>query len=121
MAGVIRRSILVKLLLILAVAGVLINLVVFWGLRYFFSNPRMRPDVHASVERLANYLRKDIGDPPDITRAKALAEELTIGMRLEGEKIHWASAPGVPTLAILAPRARLADADGPAYGRYERG
>jgi signal transduction histidine kinase len=41
------------------------------------------------VDRLA----AEVGSPPDVLRAKALAERLPISVRIDGPQVRWASAP----------------------------
>lgn len=41
------------------------------------------------VDRLA----AEVGSPPDVLRAKALAERLPISVRIDGPQVRWSSAP----------------------------
>lgn len=51
-----------------------------------------RPLLMDYVDRLA----ADIGSPPNIARAQAIAHRLPITLRIDGPQVHWASHPDQP-------------------------
>src|SRR6185295_5346775 len=88
-----RHSLLLKLLLVLAVAGCIVNLLVGGFFRLVFGR-----ESHALLERnvirYAEYLAHDIGAPPDTGKARALAREGGLAIRLESPQGIWESHPG---------------------------
>jgi signal transduction histidine kinase len=58
---------------------------------------RLRPHVQnqilPNVERYVEYLLNDIGDPPNLTVAQRLADELPFEIRIEGRAVNWSSSP----------------------------
>lgn len=68
-----------------------------------------RPLVDDYVDRLA----ADIGSPPELARAEALAARLPISVRIEGPRIHWDSHPDRERRGWVQDR-RDADGDGAA-------
>ena len=77
-----RRSLIPKMLLVLVVAGVLVNICVggFFRLSFFHS--------HQAVERnavhYAHALAAEIGSPPDTAKARELASKYSLRIRYEG-------------------------------------
>ena len=69
----IKLSLYFKLTLIVIIWGVLINLSIFIYTRYSsdLKSPHMFPII---MDRLSEYMAKDIGYPPDTTKAKQFAE-----------------------------------------------
>ena len=51
-----------------------------------------RPLLMDYVDRLA----AEIGSPPDLVRAQAIANRLPVTLRIDGPRIHWASHPDQP-------------------------
>jgi signal transduction histidine kinase len=51
-----------------------------------------RPLLADYVDRLA----QEVGSPPSVERARALAQRLPITIRIEGPRVNWASHPGLP-------------------------
>jgi signal transduction histidine kinase len=64
---------------------------------------RLRPHVQnqilPNVERYIEYLLSDIGDPPDLTVAQRLADELPFEIRIEGRGVAWSSSPALRSIA----------------------
>ena len=50
--------------------------------------------VHPLVADYIDRLTAEIGTPPDIARAQALAERLPLRIRIEGPVVNWSSEPG---------------------------
>src|SRR4051812_11523952 len=88
-----RHSLMPKLLLVLAAAGVFVNVCVggFWRLSFF-------RQAHTPLERnIAHYARglaAEIGSPPDTAKARALADRYALRIRYAGPEGSWESAPG---------------------------
>lgn len=88
-----RRSLMPKLLLVLAAAGLFVNVSVggFWRLSFF-------RQAHVPLERnIAHYARSlaaEIGSPPDTAKARALADRYALRIHYAGPAGTWESAPG---------------------------
>jgi signal transduction histidine kinase len=61
--------------------------------------PHVQNEILPNVERYIEYLIDDIGDPPDLSVAQQLANELPFEIRIEGKGINWASSPKLGTVA----------------------
>ncbi|HQS00930.1 MULTISPECIES: HAMP domain-containing sensor histidine kinase [Comamonadaceae] len=84
------RLVTVFLLLALAMAAVFMG-----GMQRIFSTgwrDAARPLVADYMDRLV----QEIGTPPDVARAHALAERLPIAIRIEGPQVNWQSHPDRP-------------------------
>ena len=82
------RLIALFIVLALAVAGTFVTgmqSVLRTGRNDFF-----RPLVNDYIDRLV----ADIGTPPDVARAQAIAARLPLRIRIEGPAVNWSSAPG---------------------------
>ena len=84
------RLVTVFLLLALAMAAVFMG-----GMQRIFSTgwrDAARPLVADYMDRLV----LEIGTPPDVAKAQALAERLPIAIRIEGPRVNWQSHPDRP-------------------------
>ncbi|MDP3825441.1 MAG: HAMP domain-containing sensor histidine kinase, partial [Polaromonas sp.] len=84
------RLVTVFLLLALAMAAVFLG-----GMQRIFSTgwrDAAKPLVADYMDRLV----QEIGTPPDVARAQALAERLPIAIRIEGPQVNWQSHPDRP-------------------------
>lgn len=84
------RLVTVFLLLALAMAAVFMG-----GMQRIFSTgwrDAAKPLVTDYMDRLV----AEIGTPPDVARAQALAERLPIAIRIEGPQVNWQSHPDRP-------------------------
>ena len=81
------RLVLLFLLLALGISGLF-----FAATREFFSTgwrDLARPLVADYLDRLAS----EIGSPPDVARASAIAARLPLSIRIDGPQVQWASHP----------------------------
>ena len=88
----VRRSLkwrLVGLFVVLALATTLVFLLGMQRLLRGGWQDYARPLVADYVDRLA----AEIGTPPDVARAAALAERLPLRIRIEGPQVNWSSHP----------------------------
>ena len=97
-----RRSIFVKLLFIfLATAGAL-----FIVIRGFFfigvdRNQSFKADLFKNLSKYSIQLVQEIGTPPNEKRARALAKELGIQIRVKGSEGTWSTDPSLPSPTTL--------------------
>lgn len=105
---------LVLLFLLLALAIVLIGA---GGMQRAVGGPwrgLVRPLVADYVDRLA----AEIGSPPDVARAQALAERLPLTITIRGPQVNWASRAddGPPLARSTGPHPPWPDRPGPMMG-----
>lgn len=84
--GRMLRSVILKISAIVFITGILVNILVFYGLRTLVMSPPGRDDF---VERNVNFylesLAREIGSPPNIETAKAVAKRTGLGIRLDNK------------------------------------
>lgn len=85
------RSVFTKLLVVLFVAGLLINIVVFGFITALFRSSESLP-FHKDIVHYVTLLAKEVGDPPDFAKAKAIASRTSFQVRYEGADRSWATA-----------------------------
>jgi hypothetical protein len=56
-------------------------------------------EILPNVERYIEYLIDDIGDPPDLSIAQQLADQLPFEVRIEGQGVDWTSSPKLKAIA----------------------
>jgi signal transduction histidine kinase len=89
------RSVFTKLLVVIVVAGICVNLVVggfFIHLRNQFVGP-----FHKNVVQYLNYLIADMGNPPNLDRAREIARQSFLEIRYESPDLRWATSNELPT------------------------
>ncbi|MDH3512995.1 MAG: HAMP domain-containing histidine kinase [Gammaproteobacteria bacterium] len=57
--------------------------------------------ISAHVALHANYLVQDLGSPPDVEKARGIAEQHPMDIRILGPGLDWVSDPAFPTLDVL--------------------
>jgi signal transduction histidine kinase len=117
----VKLSLYFKLTLIVIIWGVLINLSIFIYTRYSsdLKSPHMFPII---MDRLSEYMAKDIGYPPDTTKAKQFAEELKLSIRYISPEFNWATSWDVPTVEDLKSDKRFVekfDSRNPVRAKFE--
>jgi len=90
----IRSSIYLKLLLIVIAAHLLIIYASIYTHKAIFRSTRYRKAVENSVN-FCRYIVDDIGSPADTSRARELAEELNISIRITEERFTWENPDGM--------------------------
>ena len=97
------RSIFTKLLLVIVLTGICINLVVggfFWLHRSAAGRP-----LHKNILQYLNYIIDDIGYPPELARARRIADQASLQITYEGPNLSWSTADNASDIA----RARWRD------------
>ncbi|MBT8435439.1 MAG: HAMP domain-containing histidine kinase [Gammaproteobacteria bacterium] len=61
--------------------------------------PHVQHEILPNVERYIEYLIDDIGDPPNLSIAKQLADQLPFEIRIEGRGVDWTSSPKLKAIA----------------------
>ena len=96
--GKVRSALFLKILLVFVGAFTVVGFyfaITFWILDW----QRERPSFQATAINYARYALDDIGDPPDTTVARQVAERLGMGMRIEGPGVRWTTSEDFPEFA----------------------
>jgi len=90
---------------LLAIFLVLAGLFVYGatiGIRWVYSQDDLRDLISGHLSLHIDYVRRDIGDPPQIDRAIAITEKVPVDIRIAGRDVNWASDPDFPELSELS-------------------
>ncbi len=91
--GTLRYSLTARLMLLFLVVGTVIllilNVTIGLALKHQFER-NLRPHL---VQYL-HYVQREIGDPPDIERARDLARRVGIDIHIRGPSVNWSSVAG---------------------------
>jgi len=92
-----KRSIFLKMLLVVFITGVLVLLFIgiFFGMMF---HKDTRDAVGKNLRNYADYIVRDIGIPPDTLKAKEISKNFNIDIRYEGKDINWASSDKLPAI-----------------------
>ena len=89
---------LLAIFLVLAIAFVYFATI---GIRWVYSEDDLRELISGHLSLHINYVRRDIGDPPQIERAIEITRQVPVDIRIAGQGFDWASDPGFPTMDEL--------------------
>jgi len=84
------KSVFTKLLIVILLTGIAVNIVV-GGFFWMHRSAAIRP-LHKSILQYLNYIISDLGSPPDLERARQIAEEASLRIYFEGSNQSWATA-----------------------------
>ncbi len=90
----VQRSIYLKLLLIIIAAHLVLIYASVYTHKAVFKSTRYRKAMENSVN-LCRYVVEDIGAPADTARARELAEELNISIRIQTDGFTWENPAGM--------------------------
>jgi signal transduction histidine kinase len=96
-----RRSLSFRLLAIFLVLALAFIYFANIGIRWVFREDDLRELISGHLSLHVNYVRDDIGDPPQIARAIAITKQVPVDIRISGEGIDWASDPAFPPITEL--------------------
>lgn len=101
------RSIFLKLILTVILFGALINLAIWAFLRFSIDyHPRILPRY---IDKMSDYVVKDIGSPPDTLKARNLCRDLGINLRFQSHDFNYSTSENVPTIEQLSERKEFKD------------
>ena len=89
----ILKSVFTKLLVVIILTGICVNLIVggfFWHYRSAAGRP-----LHKNVLQYLNYIITDLGDPPQLERARTLGRKASLQIYFEGADTSWSTAENV--------------------------
>lgn len=90
-----RHSLSARLLGLFLLTAALLALVVHIGFRQGVSH-RFRDLTRPHLTEYVNHLLTEIGDPPNIERARALSKRLPVSVEIRGPSVNWSSGGEVP-------------------------
>ncbi len=90
-----RHSLSTKLLGLFLLTALLLPLVIKFGFEFGLKNSWQK-NTQPHIAEYVTHLLSEIGDPPDINRASALAKRLPLDITIRGDGIDWSS--GQPPL-----------------------
>jgi signal transduction histidine kinase len=96
-----RRSLSFRLLAIFAVLAIAFVYFATVGIRWVYSEDDLRELISGHLSLHVEYVRRDIGIPPNIDRAIAITRQVPVDIRISGENIEWASDPNFPAMDEL--------------------
>jgi signal transduction histidine kinase len=89
---------LLAIFLILASAFIYFSTV---GIRWLYSEDDLRELISGHLSLHVNYVRQDIGNPPQIERALEITRQVPVDIRISGNGFEWTSDPGFPAMDEL--------------------
>lgn len=90
------RSLSFRLLAIFLVMGFLFAYGSVLGIRWVYATDQLRELVSGHLSLHINYVKNDIGDPPDPDAALAITHRVPVDIRITGPDMDWASDPAFP-------------------------
>jgi signal transduction histidine kinase len=91
MLSYLTRSLSFRLLAIFLVLGMLFAYGAITAIRFVYSEDALRELISGHLSLHVDYVRRDIGNPPDIERAIAITERVPVDIRIVGPDLNWAS------------------------------
>ncbi len=86
-------SVFTKLLVVIILTGICVNLIVggfFWHYRSAAGRP-----LHKNILQYLNYIIADLGDPPQLERAKTVGRQASLQIYYESADTSWSTAENV--------------------------
>ena len=96
-----KRSLSFRLLAIFALLAAAFIYFATVGIRWVYSEDDLRELISGHLSLHVEYVRRDIGTPPNIDRAIAITRQVPVDIRISGENIEWASDPNFPGMDEL--------------------
>ncbi|MDH5720673.1 MAG: HAMP domain-containing histidine kinase [Spirochaetia bacterium] len=112
----IKNSLFSKLLIIALIMGLLINITAiihFWT----FANRETRHIAHKNMRNYLEFIIKDLGEPPNQTKAKEIAEEYKLKIRYKSSSFEWSTHEDMPSPKDIKENAHY---KGRSFGHYNK-
>ena len=71
------------------------------AIRWVYSEDELREVISGHLSLHVDYVRQDIGNPPDIGRAVAITDKVPVDIRIVGPDLNWASDARFPQFEEL--------------------
>ncbi len=101
MSNRLTRSLSLRLLIIFLLLGALFAYGASLAVRWVYATDQLRELVSGHLSLHVNYVRQDVGFPPEVARAEAITQKVPVDLRLAGPELDWASHPAFPELSEL--------------------
>lgn len=101
MIDYLSRSLSFRLLAIFLVLGALFAYGAMMAVRWVYSEDELGDLISSHLSLHVDYVRQDIGNPPDIGRAVAITERVPVDIRIVGPGLNWASDANFPEFSEL--------------------
>jgi len=95
-----KFSIFLKLIVLLLVFIVLVNLSLAFIIRFSFEKDP-RDLFHKPLQVFRQFVTKELGNPPDSSKAREITKEFFLNMRFDVEGLQWTNEESVPTISEL--------------------
>ena len=92
-----RHSLSGKLILLFIVMAVVFVMLVGSGIRHAFQG-HFKDNIRPHITQYLEYVKADIGTPPDRSRARELADRLNIEIQIFDREGHWSSSGRLTTM-----------------------
>ncbi len=114
MIHALRHSLSLRLVAIFLLLAALFAWGVVSGIRWAYREDDLRTLISGHLSLHIDYVKRDLGTPPDLERAKSITERVPVDIRIDGPDLHWASDPRFPAMADLkfGPSEYFSDAPG---------
>ncbi len=111
----IRKSLITRLMAYFALTGLLF--VIFFSINFALGlKLHFKQEALPNISQYLEYIISDVGSPPDLDKAKKLAENLSIQIAIRGPAVNWQSLDSMPTIDMI----ELEPAPAP-YHQYQTG
>ena len=87
-----RYSLSARLLILFLLTAAAIVMILSGAIALTMSQ-QFRYSIRPHIVQYLDYARQDIGNPPNIERAQALAEHVPVRIYIRGPEVNWASSP----------------------------
>jgi len=95
------HSLSLRLLVIFLLLAVIFTYGTVVATRWVFSTDQLRELVNGHLSLHIDYVKRDIGSPPNLENALLLTEKIPVDIRVVGEGVNWASVPEFPEMSEL--------------------
>ncbi len=114
MIHALRHSLSLRLVAIFLLLAALFAWGVVSGIRWAYREDDLRTLISGHLSLHIDYVKRDLGTPPNLERAKSITERVPVDIRIDGPDLHWASDPRFPAMADLkfGPSEYFSDAPG---------
>ena len=97
----VTRSLSARLLAVFLATSIVYVVASRYAVELVYDSDYLRQIVGAHISLHADYVVSDIGNPPDIARAQAIADRIPVDIRIEGPSLSWTSDERFPPLEAL--------------------
>lgn len=97
----IKESIFAKLIILIVIYGVILNIAVVLFLNH---NQNLEQIQHNRkiLSKMEEVLLQNIGDPPDSSKAKEIADDLNINIQYKYKDINWTSSESIQPIDVIS-------------------